>query len=421
MSKFKIDTLFVNLVVFLSFFPWVSLGFLNFGSDIQIYPTLGLIVVFPIVIACLNFRGYEWKFKNDRLFKGVVLYVIGALLTAISILFIDGVSYDSLRGIFPYISSVLWVAFASFIARYYSNSTRVCVFICLLIWLMVGLIQFFIDKQFLSFLLNRTVITDDRGVISLGSEPAYFAMTLLAFSFVIYIFGYKKISATIVVLMMILSKSTAVIIPFIICIILLIIIPYLIKGRGRINKIFFFSFLIFLVMLAVYFLTSGRIQISVDDNASRFYKLISMLASLDITRVIVDGSFNIRLTHYAASLSGFFYNFGLPNGTSNWPSFVSSFASQSNIFWNDGLNETTRINSGLGTLLFEGGVFGLMMFVGVYYICTFNIKKSSLKLCTFVSLLIMFLCVYSIKIPYLYVVVMLYVVELNKLSNTDRC
>lgn len=409
MKMIRIDNFVVGGICFCSFFPWISLGFLNFGSDIQIYPTLILVALLPVVFTALTVKGYNWKYRNKRLYTGIILFLIGASLIIVSILVVDGINYDALRGIYPYLSAIVWTLFACCICRYYPAVVKKYVYLAMILWLAVAFIQFFIDKHFLSALLRRTVITDDRGVISLGSEPAYFAMTLLAFAFVLFIYEKKKSALALVFLLIILSKSTAVIIPLLLCIAFLLFIPYLFQGQRRIYKIFLFLLMLLLASTLFFVLTSGKINIATDESSSRFYKLLSTIASFDIYSILIDGSFNIRLTHYAASLTGFFSNLGFPNGINSWPLFVSDYALHSHVFWNDGLNETNRINSGLGTLLFEGGIFGLIMFIGIYYILTFYNPAPLKKILVLVTLFIMLMCVYSIKIPYLYIVVMLYV------------
>ncbi|WP_207224182.1 hypothetical protein, partial [Citrobacter koseri] len=73
----RVDTLFIGLVCFTSFFPWVSFGFLNFGSDIQIYSTLICIIILPLVLLLKFFRKDGYVFIKDRLFYGVLLFILG--------------------------------------------------------------------------------------------------------------------------------------------------------------------------------------------------------------------------------------------------------------------------------------------------------------------------------------------------------
>lgn len=421
----RVDTLFIGLVCFTSFFPWVSFGFLNFGSDIQIYSTLICIIILPLVLLLKFFRKDGYVFIKDRLFYGVLLFILGCVLTIFSILIIDGVNFDALRGVFPYLSSIIWIVFVSLIFRDYSESIAKILPVIFLIWFAVGLIQLLYDRNFLVSSLNRTVITNDRGVISLGSEPAYFAMVSLCFTVLFYFQKKKLLTLLSIVTLILLTRSSAVIFPLVLSLSIYWIGPF-IRASTKNNFKFlllmsFFIILLFLVLLMILAYDSGAFY---EVNASsRIAKLLQMFATLDFSGLIMDGSFNIRLTHYAGSIYYFLSDYGVPHGVISWPDYISSFSKNSQIFWDTGLNQTTRINSGLGTILFEGGWFGIAIFYGLYLIVTAYEPSKVKRMLLFLVLVLFFMTVFSIKIPFLYTTLMLYCAskkkefELNKHEN----
>ncbi|WP_207224179.1 hypothetical protein, partial [Citrobacter koseri] len=90
-------------------------------------------------------------------------------------------------------------------------------------------------------------------------------------------------------------------------------------------------------------------------------------------------------------------DYGVPHGVISWPDYISSFSKNSQIFWDTGLNQTTRINSGLGTILFEGGWFGIAIFYGLYLIVTAYEPSKVKRMLLFLVLVLFFMTVFSIK------------------------
>lgn len=422
----RIGSPFIILVCFIAFFPWVSLGFLNFGSDIQIYSTLLCISILPFVLLSCFLKKDGFVFTKDRLFYGMVLFFLGSFLTILSILIVDGVNIDSLRGIFPYLTAIIWSIFVSCIAKQHSKNIQKILPLAFLIWFFVGVVQFLYDRDFLVSFLNRTVITDDRGVISLGSEPSYFAMVTLCFIILFNIYNKKNLALLSIVTLFFLTRSSAVIFPFVVCLSLFWIVPFLRSTTKNNFKFLFFIIVVFVLLfiLIFLFLIYDSDSMSGVGEASRISKLIHMFATLDFSGLIMDGSFNIRLTHYAGSIYYFFSDIGIPHGTLSWPEKITEFSHNHPVFWDTGLNQTTRINSGLGTVLFEGGVFGCMIFWGLYWIISAYEVNRIKKLFILFMLFVFFLTVYSIKIPFLYVTIMLYcmnrkslILEKQKMKN----
>ncbi|MEY8711621.1 hypothetical protein [Mangrovibacter phragmitis] len=406
----RTDQFLISITCFAAFFPWVTLGFLNFGSDIQLYSTLICTLVLPLVFISRLAIRTGFTFTLDKTFYGVLLFIFGCVFSILMILVKDGVSFDSLRGIFPYLTAILWIVFVSLVSRDYKKYILNTIPFAFFIWFIVGLIQLVYNRDFLVSYLNRTVITSDRGVISLGSEPAYFAMACLCFTIIFFMQKKKVLTFLSFFSLIFLTRSSAVIFPLLLSMALYWGIPFIrtsTKSNLRFLSVLFIFLIILLFMLFLLF-SYDLGFFSGMDSSSRIAKLFSMFATLDFSGLIMDGSFNIRLTHYAGSLYYFFRDLGMPHGTLMWPEAVTKFSLNSRIFWDTGLNQTTRINSGLGTILFEGGWFGVTIFLGLYLILTANEFSSLKKILILIILFIFFMSVFSIKIPFLYVTIMLY-------------
>ena len=393
-------------VAFTSFFPWTKLGFLDLDSDTQIYPLLFLLtglIIGVFISKFLNIKIINIASVDSRVKNFTVLILTASFLSIVSLFVIDDFNGGSIRALVPYLILAINFVFYIFIVdiRYSPAIQKACISAGL-IWLLVSIIQYFYNKEFLTWTVNRTVLTDDRGVIGLGSEPGYNATVLLVFFIVLYILNKKTMAFFLLILIAFLTKHavSVFITPF------LLLSMYL-AGKNINFKLFIkLIFCIVIAALLFYFLFVGLQYYNPD---SRIVRLIRVITESGIGTILSDGSLNTRLTHYVASIHGFFFNIFLPNGSNSWPAYVSEYSSRSLLFWNSGLHETDRINSGLGALLYESGIFGAVIIYYLYKLILFRTRGIFYNVFIFLVFCLFLLTLISIKQMFLYPLLFIYI------------
>ncbi|WP_462174964.1 hypothetical protein [Pseudoalteromonas gelatinilytica] len=185
------------------FFPYTKIGFAA-PSDIQPY---ALIIGFLITVIYM----FDSMIKGGVIEKELLTLLLLFVFSVITLFLFSDLNLNLVRGVGAY-ASFTFVITGALVAFKYINSNfffRV-VLISFALWLLVAIFQASFDKEFLTFLVNRSVITEDRGVISLSSEPSYYALISCFFSLFFYLEGSKKFTFISLLPIVFLAKSSVI-------------------------------------------------------------------------------------------------------------------------------------------------------------------------------------------------------------------
>tara|TARA_Y100001960_G_scaffold275306_1_gene304803 strand:- start:3550 stop:4773 length:1224 start_codon:yes stop_codon:yes gene_type:complete len=366
------------------FFPYTFLG-IGSSGDLQPYNILiGFFLSSVYILAKIT--------KKTTLDKWVIVPIIIILINTIVLILFSELDVNLIRGIGAYANfSVLLIS--SFIALKYSDKVVLkIVIISAILWNAIGIVQLFFDREFLTFLVNRTVITDDRGVISLSPEPSYYALMCCVTSAIIFVYGQKKLALILLSPVVFLAKSSVISLFLVFSMLL-----YLLILGNKFTRVLLF---VLLTLISLFFMNGESISIFLSGiDLSSLGRLGLILENFDkiFYFFIDDQSINTRLTHIYYSIYGFVENYGIPRGSSIWPEYINSKANGP-ILWSDGLETTERINSGLGQPLFELGFFSLTIFYVFYSCIKYNVDDKE-RLWLLCSVLLFMINTLSISYP----------------------
>ena len=344
---------FTFVVVITCLFPYVTLY--SFGTDLQPW-SICLIMIYSLVILFYHFY-----------FPKVLLFLIIPFFTALFLLLVSNNFYDSIRSLLGY-ASVLFIPFA-----FYSILLRnkgVLFFslkVSTIIYFIVALIQFFYDKYFFSFLLNRISTTDSRGVTSLTPEPTFYGLVCL---FLILIFlsleiKNRNIYALLLVFQILFLAQSSMVTLF-----LFIFLGYYFLSKMKVKNFFFLLLFSFVLFFSFFYLK----EFNLDSRGVRIFEILSMVLKSPMNILMLDASINDRASAIYFSLKGFLDNYFLPNGFGEYANYVGWELPQQNVFPPD--STRIRIMSYYGGVFFELGFYGLFIPLS-YMLCMVKAYKYS--------------------------------------------
>jgi hypothetical protein len=259
----------------------------------------------------------------------------------------------------------------------------------IIIWLIVGIIQFFFYRFFGAFIVSNMRTTVNRGVCSLASEPSFYGYMCFFFLFISHLFKSNKIIFTIILIFQILfiAQSSVSMI--------YVIILFGISSLGNairkksIKAIILILFFIMLLPICV-------IVMQIYFPASRITHLINMFLISDIS-MTEDASIEQRTAHIKLSFMGFVENFSMPH------------------FFHNYISNSGRIMSGYGALIYELGFVGVIYIINYYQIVKYAFNKSHS-----LSLLIIMFSAIQIGIP-IFAFIIGYSMSLYILQDKIHC
>lgn len=344
-----------NILLLLVLFPYISI--VNTSFDTQPWA-----LIFSMLIpAVLLLTG---SVKIPRPMFIILLIVIYATVMCLK-------DYQNgIRSLFGYLS-LLFLSFAGYHtfkfvkAKYFVRTVWV--------WLAFGVIQFFYNKQFGSFMLARLSTTDERGVTSLAVEPSYYAITCIYFLIINDIFYRKEqytkkkyIRIAILLTIQILISYSALGLMF-------LSLYYLFKVVGAISKRGLFrnfKFIFGMVLMVVLFMT----LFSVNDklSESRAGIILEQAMKDPISIIYHDYSTAQRFAHVVLSFDSIQYNYGLGFGLGTWNDHVYEIASHSSLTTKI-INHTNiylegRTMSAWGAAIYEIGIGGVALLLVFFQI-----------------------------------------------------
>lgn len=381
-------------LLLLMLFPWTKLTS-TFDSDIQPY---SLVYGTGFLLACMlgSAARPRWtvtKVESDLLLIALLLFIEAIMMVLVS----DGP--DVIRGVYQYLNGAILFFVIFFVLQdgrhaNYSLQLYRLTLVGFCIWVGVGIIQLLIDRTFLTSFVNRSVLTNDRGAISLSSEPGYFGYTLIFFTLFFLLYGKKRLAVLSAFLIPALTMSAASVASLCILIGILVTYRYGIKS------------LLILALLGTVTYFAGDILVRQPEISD--YRAVKLIGNLydDKSALLLDGSFNIRLVHLYYSHLGFIESFGLPNGVTHWPSYLAARVGEISLLWDTGLDQTTRINSGMGGILFEGGWLSVAVMASILILTrasTQSRRQFALHTAIFIYL---FYIGFNFRTPFLYLLIL---------------
>lgn len=241
----------------------------------------------------------------------IVWYIIFAIFGCIFAVLVDGkINALTARAVFGYFAiSVYYIAFFNYL-KYYRPPIFI-IYVTLLIWLIVGLVQLVEPTIVSTIVAYRT--TPERGVPSLSPEPTYFAIYLFFLSwFFLILTDYKLNRNTLLfcticlVAGLFLAKSSMFLLYLIISAMFYLARQFRSKG--------FFYLLFFFIAIAS-FIAITHLILPTD---TRIYSFISSVYSNGPSFMLVDKSSNERISSVALPFLAMLDNYLLPSGFNNY-------------------------------------------------------------------------------------------------------
>ncbi len=356
--------LFFLLYVF-TFFPYLKI--IPLPTDTQPYALIiSMIIVFFYL---LKNKKIHYKFFITLLFVFLAFLV-----------FLIDINMTSLRSMAGYLS-LFFIQYAFYLLIKREKGIRKnFIKISMNIWFIVGFIQSYIKKDFLSFLIADMRTTSNRGVTSLAPEPTFYAIVILFFIIIISIFfeGKEKNYYTIngLIQIILFSKSTMIL--------LFVLIYFALKIITKLK----IKYVIYFVLIMLVIFSALNIYSEYFENI-RYYQMFKLILKNPFNFFLIDASSNDRFAHIFFSIKGFVDNNFLPNGFSSW----SEYLTKELIYYGDIFFFVSkgRIMSGFGSIIYEMGFIGLLFIMYLNKNIYSFFKKNSDKIfyIAFINLLML--------------------------------
>jgi hypothetical protein len=374
--KYKIISFIFIIFIFIPYFK-----FLPFPSELQ--PNAFLIGLLLLII------------MNKIYFSKLFYLLIIPMIFSILLLSMNDFTIVHIKEVYGYTSFFLlsvisynyFIFYGEIKYKFYRN--------ILFIYMLVGLIQLYIQPNFFHIFLARELGYNGfqgRGVESMTTEPTYYGLILLFIFILVYnslvLSNNQKnrLYLLITISLLLVSKSTTAIVGFFI---------FLLFDFIKINIKLLIKFLFFLI--ASIFIFHYYYQ---DIITLRVFKLFEFLLTGGIVELInKDQSSNDRILHVVFSIKGFFDSFGLPHGFSAWNDYIQL---QSSLGYDTKYisSEANKILSFIGTLLFELGVFSFPIFIYIFLVLK---RRFKIRFLLTFSILFIYILFQALTISYTFI------------------
>ena len=318
---------------------------------------------FSFIFACLYLLSEIFSSKGRFTIPVYIAFIISAFVAGIiySLFFAETFDFLAIRGIVMYIGiPIFLLAYATFINKY--RFPKDLFYKINYIWIGAALLQLVLSTEiYSSFVSIRT--TEDRGLTSLAPEPTFFGIYLFFSSWVLLEIENYKLSKRAVVLLalniisiLFLAKSSMVIL-FCFLAVSIAFLTQMIWLSARSALYSFFN--IAIVSFVLYFLAANYL---VD---SRLYSIFLVIFKNPFLLFESDASSNARLSSIVLPIHSFLDNYFLPHGFYAYPRVAERVAS----FYGDFFfyeYDKAKIESWIGSLLFELGIFGLVGLISIF-------------------------------------------------------
>lgn len=319
------------------FFPFVVLGGLSNGSDTQPYC---LLISVPL--------SFFFIIKNSLKINlnAIFLYITIGIGIIIGI-FIPAIYGINISSCFRYIATYIGMICISYVSyslcKMKKNYNEKLIKIIINIWGMVGIIQLFFFRNFAYRIVANPRTSDNRGVISLASEPSYYGAVCVLMLLLVFDFKKNKFFYQINLLVQILfiAKSSVSVV-YLLCFCSLYLIYSLYKRNAK--HIFVLACILTVAFLILYRVVGNTGN---GQRITMFAEILFKSENLNkaLKMILSEKSVSIRWNDIIFCLKGFAEYLGLPHG----------FA-------------TRIISSGYGSVIYTMGWIGVLCIIQIYFI-----------------------------------------------------
>lgn len=326
----------------------------GFSSDMQPYATIISLLII-IFFAALTYD----TIKNNFVFS--LLLITAVIATAL--LFINDINMLSFRGYFNHLS-LFAVPLAVYILNIKGGYNESVIKKIILIWLIVSLIQMFVTRSFLSFLIsNARFASSSRGVIGLASEPSFYGVACFYFLNLAYKFEKDSMKYMLLLtLMAVAFAQSSLGVLFVAC----FWVGYLAEHIKSQKGVLVFVFGIIFVSVGIYLLSKY-------GSDTRLYSILNLFQEGGTENLINnDESTMNRVNAIVNAVKTSAENYFLPIGYNS------------------------RIGSGYGGFLCEMGIFAFVEIICLSY-CICILFKNKFAKCVY-FILVTFLLFQNVQI-----------------------
>ena len=348
--------------VFVSLFPWVSLGTNTLDSQ-----------PWALLLAC-GFLVISVRVPFDARLVGLLLFIPAVL--AVGLVIAPNLDFRFYRSVYGYASVPLLVVSYYIYIRRYGVPLSVAR-IANVIYLAVAVLQQLFGPTITGAL---TVIrtTPGRGVPSLAVEPTYFGILLLFFSWLIYAANdYRPRRADFalvvanVLFILFVSKSSMAILFLMAAILLAVLYGFRLRVFG-------------LMLAAALVAGAGYVLFLQTTRIGTLARIVADQGFLGLVRT--DASVNSRVAHAVFAWQGAVTDFFVPHGFSRFAdTFEPMRERYGGFFWYG--EPTNAIMSYAGAFVFELGWVGLA-FLGYLFYLLFQFNRQRLLELTLLAALL---------------------------------
>lgn len=333
---------FFSLCPFLFPFPFLK-------TDIQPY---------ALLFSLLYVLFYFFTTKTFRIHKVILVFAVSLLFTIVISLISENVSIiNIIRGLSNYLS-LFFITFSTYlITKKNGGIDENFVKLIILLWLVTALIQLFVAKNFLGFIVSGGRTDTSRGVFGLASEPSFFGVQCFYFFFLIKLFKTRTHLYYVIILIMafLLAQSATGIIFVVLMFGLELLETSFISRKYRYQSI---ALLIVLIAILVF--------IGNYLKDSRIFFLLEKAFEQDVTGIAEDESVNTRINTIVQPFTESVKNYFMPFGFEE------------------------RIGSAFAGILHEIGIFAIGIIVAIPMVLSGYFKSRITKLFSFIFIFALF-------------------------------
>lgn len=317
------------------FFPFISPPGIR-SHDIQPYCLVYTMFLFGIQCA-------YGKMRINKIMCNLYLIIIIGIVSGIFTTFIlNGFDFS---GVLRYLATYCGLILISYmnytICMKNDGLNEKLVKIIINIWLIVGLIQLFVSREFCSNIVANARTSSNRGVVSLASEPSFYGYMCILFALLVLEFQTRRFFYWMNLLFQIVFLAKSSVTMVYLMVLVGIIGLYFLK-KGGVQKI-----IIFMGVLMCAISGCGYLAQHIDSDQRIFRFLRILFSGEDLPAIIgqlgSDGSIYIRFNDIWTCVKGFILYAGFPHGF-----------------------HTRKISSGYGSVLYTMGWIGFIMIVYLF-------------------------------------------------------
>ncbi|MDE2431035.1 MAG: hypothetical protein KGM99_20125 [Burkholderiales bacterium] len=294
-------------------------------------------------------------------FSLLLFFLFGFLIFLISSL--PNFSPQDLKALLIYISPLCFSATFFVFSLERPDLFHKIVKISALIWISVGLAQYFISPNLFAGLVGGWgeaaggIVESGRGVLGLAPEPTHFGFHMLLLASILYILKSNRLLIALCIFSSIfLARSSSAILAMAIGLFLCLLVR---------SRILFFLLSISILLFFVF----GRTDFTTEqpgEDANRILLLLSLFLNNPTDFLMIDGSINLRIGGIIVGYDLILDSWLLPNGMSNLDWIARSREILNPRPWLYDISDS-GIPSGYLIVIYQVGFIGFMFLLPAIY------------------------------------------------------